>query len=172
MYKRLHQSPALLAIKLLYLSVIVNFIYLIILIISDVIEIDNDSIFTHIVRFHTEILIILIFLQFIAAVLIFLQWYNNYYEYENNIITHYSGVFIKRQEQYHIKNAESIKYNKSFFGKIFNYGDVFIKDILETEEIKISAVPFPDEYANKLQENYRAFTGQIISKGPEIPKMG
>ena len=45
------------------------------------------------------------------------------------------------------------------------------KDLVANEEIKIKAVPFPDEYATKLQENYRAFSGQIASQEPELPKI-
>ena len=62
------------------------------------------------------------------------------------------GVFSINIKESPLDKINSISYHKSFWGRIFNYGDVVIQTAAERGDIVFDKVAYPDKFANTVSE--------------------
>lgn len=56
----------------------------------------------------------------------YLKWKNSEFVITNKRVIFKKGIFAKATEEHFFNKIETVRVNQSFFGSIFNYGDVII----------------------------------------------
>ncbi len=86
-----------------------------------------------------------------------LSWANSAYYLAGKHIIRRNGILHVEEDVFHFDNIRSISVNQSFFGKIFNYGDISLKtsasggyqgDVIMTE------ISNPKKYEEILREYF------------------
>jgi uncharacterized membrane protein YdbT with pleckstrin-like domain len=75
---------------------------------------------------------VLLFLPLISMLRDFLIWYNHQYLVTNRRVIQISGVFNKNVVDSSLEKVNDVKMTQSFFGRMFDYGDVEILTASET----------------------------------------
>jgi len=124
----------------------------------------NEVALFSLVQYDTLILVVLIIIQTIIVILLVVDWLNNYYVYQENSIIHHSGIITKKNFRYTLQNIEYIRYEKSIAGKIFDYGTIMIKDVLNSREFRMRNIHSPEEFVEKFEKDIKNLPNTFIKK--------
>lgn len=111
---------------------------------------------------HISLLLLVIFflkllMQLFLILNVTLSWANSAYYLAGKHIIRRNGILHVEEDVFHFDNIRSISVNQSFFGKIFNYGDISLKtsasggyqgDVIMTE------ISNPKKYEEILREYF------------------
>ncbi len=107
--------------------------------------------------------IILLVLNAIIISFIIARWHAEYVEVTKDGIIKYSGiVFSKKKEKYECNFVETITFEQSFFGKLFNYGTIELYDPALKEKIYLLNVPNPKKNSELVEKILPKKTNQPI----------
>lgn len=96
-----------------------------------------------------------VLLQFSIILFVILQWTNNIYYLTKKHLVKKQGTFNSKEKIYDFENIRNIAIQKSFLGKIFNYGTIVIRPISfgqEGEDIWLVDIENPQKYELLLKE--------------------
>ncbi len=150
------ESPLLLVLRIIALEVVSSILYTLVSYVDSYRQIISDA---ENISQSLSILLgndvamssILFLVQMIITFYLFFAWYYRTYNLDDQELTVNWGVFIKRSETYILKSLEYVKYDQSFFARLFNYGHVVIKDAFMDKEIKLSYIDNPKEFTAKIE---------------------
>ncbi|HNQ17464.1 MAG TPA: PH domain-containing protein [Candidatus Woesebacteria bacterium] len=148
----IRKSPLILLSKLFLFEIIFFAVYILVrvpkLFLTEVIPVDIllDLNFWSFVVFS-----VFSFLQVIMAVLVTLQWTNEYYIIRSSEILHRRGTFTLKEETFSLNNVEAFTVEESFWGKLFHFGTVrFYSPVLKVE-YSLEEVPDPLELKKTIE---------------------
>jgi hypothetical protein len=72
--------------------------------------------------------ILLVAAKIILTIFLVVQWINEYYEITPTKIIYRRGIIWRREDAYNVNQIRSIGVRQSIFGRVFNYGTLFIYD--------------------------------------------
>lgn len=143
----IRKSIALLAIRVIFLELLFEILYLTWRSLIHFIPLSVETMVTpNIVSIIIFILLITI-IQNIILIYIILSWSNNYYEFQENEIAHYSGILTKTKKSYLYQDIQSITVKKSILGRLFNYGSITLFIPTQIKDIYFNEVPDPKSFA-------------------------
>jgi uncharacterized membrane protein YdbT with pleckstrin-like domain len=118
---------------------------------------------------------ILVFLPIISAVRDTLIWNNHEYLVTNRRVIQISGIFNKNVVDSSLEKVNDVKMNQSFFGRLFDYGDV---EILTASEIGVNLfrrigdpVKFKTAMLNAKEKLGYAESGPHAQRAENIPTL-
>lgn len=90
-------------------------------------------------------------IQIVLAVLVTLQWTNEYYIIRFSDILHRKGTFSLQEETFSLNNVEAFTVEESFWGKLFHFGTVRFYSPVLKKEYSLSEVPDPVELKKTIE---------------------
>lgn len=72
--------------------------------------------------------ILLVVTKIILTIFLVIQWINEYYEITPTKIFHRRGIIWRKEDIYNLAQVRSIGIKQGLFGRIFNFGSLFIYD--------------------------------------------
>jgi len=87
---------------------------------------------------------------FIAFVF-YLTWVKTNYIITNRRVRYYSGVLGVQNKDMTLDDVENVRYQESFLGVIFNYGDIFISSAAKDAPIVFQGISSPKKYADQIR---------------------
>ena len=151
---KIRENAIVLGFKIYYLAIITDLFYLVFFIIGNNTQIFEADRTAHFI-YNIEVLVIFIIIQTIGGILLFLGWYNKCYIFNHDGITIKSGSFWKHEKKYTLKSVDTVNTEKTFLGNILEYGNILIKDSFIEEQVKLTSLSDPDNFAKMIEENYQ-----------------
>lgn len=150
------ESPLLLVLRIIALEVVSSILYTLVSYVDSYRQIINaaedvSNTLSTLLGNDVQMSSILFCIQLIVTFYLFFAWYYRTYNLDNQELTVNWGVFIKRSETYILKSLEYVKYDQSFFARLFNYGHIEIKDAFIDKEIKLNYIDNPKEFTTKIE---------------------
>lgn len=99
-----------------------------------------------------------IFKTFVATFLmvqLVIYWANNTYYFTGKHIIKRSGILNIKEEVYHYDNIRSIAINQSWLGKLFHYGDIYLKVSASggyQDDVWLTGIENPHKYESMLKK--------------------
>lgn len=111
---------------------------------------------------HISVLLLVIFIfkllmQLFLILNVTLSWANNAYYLAGKHIIRRKGILHVEEDVFHFDNIRSISVNQSFFGKIFNYGDISLKTSASggyQGDVVMAEISNPKKYEEILKEYF------------------
>ena len=75
-----------------------------------------------------SIFVLFILIKSIISAYFIFSWVNDYYELTPTSITHWRGIFFRRQQKYLFSQLKSLALDQSLLGKWWNYGTIVLFD--------------------------------------------
>lgn len=89
----------------------------------------------------------------IVVLAVFINWYAITYVLTNKRVQFSYSFFSAYDKSITLDRVHSVKYNKTFLGVIFNYGDIVIKSAATDFELVFDNVSNPKKYLELIKEN-------------------
>lgn len=83
---------------------------------------------------------------------IILKWHFEYIDVAKEGITKHSGILHKTEQKYVCRFIETITFNQSLFGTIFNYGTLELYDPSLKEQIYLTNISKPRQYKEQIEK--------------------
>lgn len=96
-------------------------------------------------------------IQLYLIVYVTLAWASNAYYLAGKHLIRRKGIVHAQEDVFHYDNIRSISVNQSFFGKMFNYGDITIKTSASggyQGDIVMTEIADPKRYEAMLRESF------------------
>jgi len=120
----IRRAPIVLFLRIAGITVLFDSLFLIVAFLGDAFLQFSTDRFLNVVSYDTAIFIILIFIQLFWSFLLFLHWFSEYYQVDQNFITHRRGIIFPEEERHMIDKVESLSFSQKLWGRVFEYGDV------------------------------------------------
>jgi membrane protein YdbS with pleckstrin-like domain len=103
---------------------------------------------THTQMFITDLMTIAVplFITFLAFLITTLRWKSESYSIKDNLIVYKHGVLNKQIRNYPIENIESISFDQSLLGKVFNYGSIYLIGSAKHKNILMVNIDNPHKF--------------------------
>jgi len=122
----LHKTRFLVAIRIFVSIGFIDTLYFVLIIFSLFGEILDQYEQSLIFIGFTLAFLALFILQTLMILFILLRWATDEYYISEHQLFHYQGLTHVEEHVYELKHIKTVKLHQSFFGKIFNYGDITI----------------------------------------------
>jgi len=97
------------------------------------------------------VLLIVIAVGIFIAFVFYLSWLKTNYIITNKRVRYYSGILGVQNKDMTLEDVQNVKYQESFIGVIFNYGDIYISSSAKDEPIIFQSIPSPRKYADQIR---------------------
>ena len=99
------------------------------------------------------ILYLIVFLAGLFVVfVIFLNWYFTMYRMTNKRVENQVGIFGRREEEIALKDVEAVDFERTFWGKFFNFGTVIIKAAGTGREVDFTNIKDAKKVADQIED--------------------
>jgi uncharacterized membrane protein YdbT with pleckstrin-like domain len=88
---------------------------------------------------------------FIVAV-VFLHWYSTIFELTNKRVKNRVGIFGSREEEISLDDIQAVDVDQTFWGLVFNFGNVLIKSSGASREVDFTNITSPKKIANRVSD--------------------
>ncbi len=96
-------------------------------------------------------LIVLLAGIFVASI-IFINWYFTVYRLTNKRVENQVGIFGRREEEIALKDVEAVDFQRTFWGKFFNFGVVLIKAAGTGREVDFTNITDAKKVADQIED--------------------
>lgn len=111
---------------------------------------------------HISLLLLVVFflkllMQLFLILNVTLSWANSAYYLAGKHLIRRKGILHVEEDVFHFDNIRSISVNQSFFGKIFNYGDISLKTSASggyQGDVVMTEIANPKKYEEILREYF------------------
>jgi len=83
---------------------------------------------------------------------IFLNWYFTIFRMTNKRVENQVGIFGRREEEIALKDIETVDFERTFWGKFFNFGTVLIKAAGEGREVDFTNITDAKRVADQIED--------------------
>ncbi len=150
----INKSPILLLLRILLGIILIDVLLLFIFFFTDFVNIEYQWFFS-IYSFEEHIIILFMLLHIVVYLYLFISWVTEYYKISHRKVVHTQGIFFKKTTTFLVENLNSISVYKSFWWRIFHYGNI---TFFYTEKSFIfKNIPYPDKFV-KIIELFREKT--------------
>jgi uncharacterized membrane protein YdbT with pleckstrin-like domain len=143
------EAAIFLILKIMFISISSHFIILIINILGDFYRQSGNVSPLRIDELDTAYGAIVIALELIIIMHSFIKWTRTTYTVNKEAIIKESGIFLRRGHTYQLHDVESVSYKETFFGKIFQYSNIWLHYANRNE--LLYAIPQPKMFRNLIQ---------------------
>lgn len=98
--------------------------------------------------FYLIILVVGVFVVFT----IFLNWYYTIYRLTTKRVENQFGIFGRREEEIALKDVQAVDNDRTFWGKIFGYGNVVIKAAGQYREVDFINISDSKRIADRIED--------------------
>lgn len=108
-------------------------------------------------------LVLITVIQNILLIYITLKWVNEYYEIRPDEIAYITGILSKTQMAYPYRDIQSITIHQGFFGRMFNYGSVYLYIPTLGQELHFNEISDPGKFVEQIKHaNPKIEGGQYL----------
>ena len=152
-YFHVRYSAVILALKLIFLSLIFNILYLVVSVISDTYTYFNNGFVFHQLTYDTFTFLGLILLELTISVSWLFRWYHHSYSLTDTHLIYYRGWFIRQTIMIEVARIDNVNITQSSFGHWFDYGTIMVHSLGTT--LKMHHVPYPQYLVQTLNNVQR-----------------
>ena len=98
--------------------------------------------------FYLIILVVGIFVAFA----VFLNWYHTIYRLTTKRVENQFGIFGRREEEIALKDVQAVDNTRTFWGRIFGYGNVVIKTAGQHREVDFINISNSKAIADRIED--------------------
>lgn len=146
----IRRSPVGLTLKIIAIEVLIEISYLLI---SSVLTEAREQIGALYPTIRLTTTLIFMSIGISAVVIMVSQWANEGYYLKDNELTVRRGIIGKTEVSYPYANMQSVTVQQSFFGRVFNFGQISILIPTLGKEVMFNEISNPQGFANKLKEH-------------------
>ncbi len=146
-YIKINKSPIVLLFKILSLTIVLDFISIIIFIVDYI----NKSSWEKHLLFDTEEMFFsgVLILQLIITIIIFIKWIYKYYIFEENKLVYFDWIIFKKKQEFILGKIWSVNFRQTIFWKIFDYWDIII--YVQNKRFILKWINSPDEFIKMIE---------------------
>ncbi|MDH4359032.1 MAG: PH domain-containing protein [Candidatus Berkelbacteria bacterium] len=116
--------------------------------------------------------IVVILAGIFVALVVFLNWYFTIFRLTNKRVENRYGIFGSREEEVALMDVQSIDYQNTILGKIFNFGTVIIKAAGQHREVDFTNITSAKRVADEIEDlamKVRSNGNRPLSSEEETP---
>jgi len=118
--------------------------------------------------------IVVILAGIFVALVVFLNWYFTIFRLTSKRVENRYGIFGSREEEVALMDIQSVDYENTIFGRIFNFGTVIIKAAGQHREVDFTNITGAKKVADEIEDlamKVRSSNGQT-ERAEEEPADG
>ncbi len=146
----IRKSPAVMFLRLIIFELVAGALYILLRLALRAVDIQLDSEFSlsplALIKSSFFLLI-----EVVVAGYVILQWLNNYYILTSTEVRYMTGILSKREENYSLKNIQSVSFEQGLIGRIFNYGNVKMFSPALQKELFLTEVSNPKQIVENVK---------------------
>lgn len=150
---KINQSPVILAFRIILVLAISNAINLLIYIIISIFRTTLGDI-TYIFLYIVIISILALIVEIIIAIYAVLDWQNYYYIIQKDGIVINYGVFSRKSDDDIVGGLDEVTFSQKFFGRIFNFGDILVREPRSDLKTIMVNVPNPTQIVKIIKKRF------------------
>jgi uncharacterized membrane protein YdbT with pleckstrin-like domain len=98
------------------------------------------------------IFLILFIVGIFVSIVVFLNWYYTIYRFTNKRVENRIGILGSREEEVSLDDIQAVDFDQTFWGSVFNYGNVVIKASGSNREVDFLNITDPKKIAARISD--------------------
>lgn len=155
------KNPVVILLNFFFLEFVALGVFYVAALSADYGDVYDNLVFSKIIPYEFAEFFLIILFESCLITFVFMKWAFDTYEISPHQISHESGMFSKKREEFKLEQPVTVKSRQTLFARLARYGKLEILSANSKHPIILTYVPSPEKYVELLKYGGRRVTPDL-----------